>query len=200
MDISEINQNFIKLATSISPKIRCLKKLLIEGADINYQNENGDTALMWAVIGQYDRIAEYLLRQGADPLIKNHKNKIASALINPDSTLYLTLKDYELLAAVKKHDLLVAKTVIDSGALINFKDARGYNALMIATEQNFEQMVNFLILQGADPTLTLSNGQSIFALTNNQTIYQLLKEAERCYKGIQQIPDRKLHRFFTTQF
>lgn len=193
-----INQRLIETIQDLVPKIRFLKSVLTEGADINYQDiENGFTPLMYAVKGQHDRIAEYLLRQGANPLIKNHENKIASLLISPTDTIYPTLKDFELLFAVLNNDLLIAETAIMDGALINFKGVDGSNGLMIAVEKNLEEMVEFLLIQGADPTVNHANGQNLFDLTTNETIRYLLEDAWSWSKNPQQISDKKSPRFFT---
>ncbi|MBA2651597.1 MAG: ankyrin repeat domain-containing protein [Tatlockia sp.] len=192
-----INEKLIEIAKGITPKIRYLKKLLIEGADINFQTlDNSYTALMFVVKCQNDRIAEYLLRQGADPLIRNHENKIASALISPDNTIYPVLKDFELLTAVFNDDLLTTEAVITAGALVNFKSNDGYTALMIAVEKNYEEMVEFLLLQGADPTITLPKGHGIFDLTKNPSIHQLLEDAISWSQESRLIPEKKLHGFF----
>ena len=46
---------------------------------------------------------------------------------------------------------------------------------MIAAEKNNAAMVDFLLLQGADPNLTLKNGQKAFDLTYDKTIHHLLQ-------------------------
>ncbi|MBA3537548.1 MAG: ankyrin repeat domain-containing protein [Tatlockia sp.] len=195
------NQGLIEVAKSITPKIRYLKKLLSEGADINYKTkENGCTPLMLAVKGKHDRIADYLLRQGADPLIRNHENKIASEIVKSTDTIYPVLKDFELIFAVLNNDLLTAEAVIQSGALINFRDVNGYTSLMHAIENNFEEMVKLLLLKGADPALRLENGQSMFNLSDNQTIHIELENALSWAKGPSPTKEKKIHCFFTNHF
>lgn len=68
-----------------------LEKLILEGADVNYQDEEGNTLLMHAISLKN---AELLLRAGADPSIQNNRQQTAlfPAARNGNSTLcYLYL-------------------------------------------------------------------------------------------------------------
>jgi hypothetical protein len=59
---------------------RVLSVLLAHGADLNAQDENGNTALMNSLnYGRYEN-AKFLLEAGADVTIKNHKGQTAQAL------------------------------------------------------------------------------------------------------------------------
>lgn len=65
---AQLNKN-IALAAKELP---CVKLLVEAGADINYQNSRGDTALTCAVSSNYSDIVAYLLEKGADPLSDKH--------------------------------------------------------------------------------------------------------------------------------
>ncbi|KTC84356.1 ankyrin repeat domain-containing protein [Legionella drozanskii] len=198
MDYNQfISISFIDAVNTAFPKIRNLKKLLIEGANINFQTaENGTTALMMAVEGHHDRIVEYLLAQGANPLLKNHGNKIASELISRHSTIYPILKDFELLFATMNNDLPTIKSIITDGALVNFQGMGGYTALMIAVEQNYQEIVEYFLHQGADLLITRTDGQTAFGLTTDSEILLLLEWAKNLSNEIQQVPQKNTHRFF----
>jgi ankyrin repeat protein len=75
--LSRINIEFHEEIISMTPQARKLKALLNSGANIDYQDTEGYTALMLAADSQNDRIAEYLLKQGANPLLKNKSGETA---------------------------------------------------------------------------------------------------------------------------
>ncbi len=166
MDVK--SNHFILEASSELPTARQLKKLLFQGALINYQRfDDGYSALMLAAKKQRDRIAEYLLKQGANPLLLNHQNRIASELIPRYSSTYPILKDSELLFATMNNDFLAVKLIIDTGAHIDFQGPGGYTALMIASEQNLLKIFEYLFEKGANPWLTRSDGKSAFDLATD---------------------------------
>ena len=156
-------------------KAREIKKLLNRNADINYQAEDdGYTALMIAIDAQNDRIAEYLLNQGANPLIKNKNNEIASDLVSRGSPLFVIIKGYELLYTIFNVELTTIKSLLKAGADINFQGLGGYSPLLIAVEQSLVELVEFLLLNGADLTLTRKDGLGVFDLVSDESILELL--------------------------
>ena len=51
-----------------------VKLLLTNGANVNVQNNNGQTALIWASQRGHLEVIKLLLERGADPFDKNNKN------------------------------------------------------------------------------------------------------------------------------
>ncbi|NPA17238.1 MAG: ankyrin repeat domain-containing protein [Aquificae bacterium] len=69
---------------------------IAKGADINARDENGGTALHWAVFYEYGDIVKLLLMHGADPYIKD-KNGITPvdvARINKKVRMLKILEKY----------------------------------------------------------------------------------------------------------
>ena len=196
MENIQSNTRLINAIDTLIPRVRDIKKLLTEGANINHKTINGHTPLMIASAKQHDRIVDYLLRQGADPLIKNKEHKIASELISSDASTYLILKDFELISAVLTDNVPAAKALISIGALVNTHGVYGYTPLMIAAEKNNAAMVDFLLLQGADPNLTLKNGQKAFDLTYDKTIHHLLQPEKNENEKIP-APKKSMPHFFS---
>ncbi len=178
MDKSHYGDRLIQIAAGELPRARNLKKALVDGADINYQSQqNGFTALMYVVSGQYDRIAEYLLYQGANPLLRNDNNQTAKDLVPDHATVLPILQDFELFFAAKNNDLKNAKMLIERGASISFTGPRGYTPLLIAVETNNLLLVEYLLYQGADLSQTTVEGKTVFDLASNTEILKLLKNA-----------------------
>lgn len=53
--------------------IGAIREKLESGADIDFKNDQGDTALMWAVANQNIEMLNFLLDSGADPRVGNDK-------------------------------------------------------------------------------------------------------------------------------
>ena len=173
----QLNNKLITCVSGTAPKVRTIKNLLTEGANINYNTKEGYTPLMLAAKGKHDRIVEYLLKQGANPFLKNHEHNSASELMSSNLSTYTILKDHELLYATMNNDLTTVIASINSGAWVNFQGAGDYTALMIAVEQNSIEMVEYLLLQGANLLLTRTDGQTVFQMTKDTAIIDLLETA-----------------------
>ncbi|MBX9586265.1 MAG: hypothetical protein K2X50_03305 [Gammaproteobacteria bacterium] len=181
-----------------SPTAREINAMLANGADINYQNDLGETPLMLSVDGQHDRIVEYLLKLGADPLIRNKKGELASDLASKSSPIYTLLKEKEkelegakLPAAERYGQLLLEHIVtldanarqieeyLDLGADVNYQDSKGISALMLAVDKQNERLAEFLLKCNADPLLKNNRGNTARDLASSNTgIYAILKGYE----------------------
>lgn len=52
-----------------------VKRCLAGGADVDFKDDGGNTALMWAAFNGHLRVVEMLLEEGADPLLKSYRQK-----------------------------------------------------------------------------------------------------------------------------
>ncbi|MEM4366518.1 MAG: ankyrin repeat domain-containing protein [Candidatus Anstonellales archaeon] len=52
-------------------------KLVLEGADVNVKDNDGETALMYAAENRHEEVVEMLLKAGADPFIVNNDGESA---------------------------------------------------------------------------------------------------------------------------
>lgn len=148
---------------------------LAEGADINYQNLDGDTALTLAVDAQNERVAEYLLRNNANPFLKNKHNKSARDMVSRGSSMYQTLMGYELLYATATENLPLITSLLNADqTIIDFQGGQGRCALSIAVEAGLEPIVAYLLEQGANMHMNRDDGKSIQELAPNEAIRNLL--------------------------
>ncbi|MDR3478371.1 MAG: ankyrin repeat domain-containing protein [Gammaproteobacteria bacterium] len=158
-----------------------IEKLFELGASINYQDEEGYTPLMRAVNAKDDAIAEYLLNEGANPLLQSKYGKKASQLTFSNSLIYPVLKAYELRFAVATGDLKTVKivcSVADPTIFINNKDDDGKTPLFIASEKSHSEIVDYLLWKGADYTLMDNNNKTPFDIATDNTISTTLFERE----------------------
>lgn len=76
---------------------RIVRFLIEFGADVNHSSHNGNTPLIYASTLNMGKLCKILIDRGANPLIVNHKNNIASDYVaDPDSQRikeYLTLME-----------------------------------------------------------------------------------------------------------
>ncbi|WP_457636146.1 ankyrin repeat domain-containing protein [Persephonella sp.] len=94
MDTSDPN-NLLIVASQLGDIDR-VRLAIAKGADVNYQDEKGGTALHWAVFYGHKEIIKLLLMQGANPLIKD-KNGITPvdvARINGKKDILKILKNF----------------------------------------------------------------------------------------------------------
>ncbi|MBA2648779.1 MAG: ankyrin repeat domain-containing protein [Legionella sp.] len=150
------------------------------GAEINYQNDKGYTALMFALDMQNDRIAEYLLTSGANPLLKNRHNKTARSLVSRNSQICQILKGYELLLATMEGNLSAMKALlITDNNIIDFQGNKGYTPLLIAVELGFIKVIRYLLTLNPNLEITCEDGRGVFELVNNNLIKSLLLQVSQ---------------------
>lgn len=161
-------------------EISCRKidAFLEQGADVNYQDKDGFTVLMLAVDKDNERIAEYILRCGADPTLKNNKGKTARDYSSRNSGIFGVLMGYELIFLTQCGNLRALQTLLCfDDNIVNFRCHRGYTALLIAVEKGFFEVVKLLLAKGADISMLGPDGLAVFDLTENRDLLVLLKLA-----------------------
>ncbi|MCR9192993.1 MAG: hypothetical protein NXI01_10165 [Gammaproteobacteria bacterium] len=159
--------------------IRQIKHLLDDGANINYSAaDDGYTALMIVVCSstRNEDVLEYLLKHDANPLLMNRSDEMASDLVSRGSSIYQTLKGYELLFTTSNADVEAIDRTLRAGADVNFQNHLGYSALLTAVENSHLGIVIYLLSMGANMAATTDDGRGIFALVTDENIAGLLTE------------------------
>jgi len=113
-----------------------LKLLIAYGANLNIQDNNGKTSLIYLCGNkryyQDADITEYIIENGADPLIKDNTGQTP------------------LIWASKSKKIKVIETLIKKGAAINDQDNFGYTALFYAKKHHFNEIANLLKMNGGN--------------------------------------------------
>ena len=134
--------------------INILQLLLTKGLDINTKhNKCGSTALIFAIKQNNLQVVKYLLKLGADI----DESVFDSAMINMNINIIYLLLDYGL-------DINMRHTKYKS------------TAIMFATQQNNIDLVELLLLRGADVSLKALNGYTVFNYTTNVIILNKLHD------------------------
>jgi len=110
---------------------RVLERLLDQGAAIDAQDNEGNTALIWS---KGINTTDALLKHHANQELKNKKGMTA------------------LLAAAEKGSLDRVHALVDAGANVNAADPQGETALTIAGDLGSTEIVEFLKTKGAQRT------------------------------------------------
>lgn len=142
-------------------KIQQIRDLIRRGADVNYQDESGTTALMNAAKKGYTDLIVELLNQGANPNIQNNDNFTALfysifgenyssviELLNHGADVNLRGK-YNitpLIAAADSCGYDIMKLLLENGADVNAEDNIGSTALLTIYHcENTIQIVGLLL-------------------------------------------------------
>jgi ankyrin repeat protein len=110
---------------------------------------------MWAVGQQHPDVVEVLLAHGVDIHARSNRESMVQA-VTPHGYLPYNRdipfgSETALLFAARVGDAASAKLLVAAGANVNDADAWGISAVTLAAHSGFEDVVEFLLDQGADP-------------------------------------------------
>lgn len=162
-------------------------RLIERGADVNLAGRGGVTPLAVAAYRGNDAIAEILLARGANDRTADETGKspiIYAAAAGWDDVVTRLLarhvdvnarytNDLTLLmwasgpdeSTLEPQAIKVVRQLLDAGAHIDDRDARGRTALMIAAEGGHAGIVDLLLARGADASLKDKAGKRAADLT-----------------------------------
>ena len=132
-----------------------LEQLLARGGNANARAARGQTALMWAVAQKHPEAVKVLLARGAD--VHTRSEIWSQVMAVPPHGLPEYNRaiphggDTALMFAARVGDLASAKLLVAAGANVNDADAWGVSATVLAAHSGFGELVEFLLVKGADP-------------------------------------------------
>lgn len=180
------NKEFIEAVKNENYKT--IKKLS-DKVDINYQDEDGRTALHYACENLHHILVENLLNKGANPNIQDKDGNTA--------LLYLLKSTNKDLIYFKKRGaeanvLHIADILIRAGADIEARNNKGRTALLEAVNSGYKLVSRFLIRSGANINEVDNNGRGVLSIASKKLdvniLISLLKENQldvntQDYKG-----------------
>lgn len=157
-----------------------IEALLVNGAQIDYRDSAGLTALNWSVLRSRNEVTKYLLSKHADANISDNRD-ITPVMYAVGTSNTKTLKLLKsngaaldakskaskmtpLLIAIENGDHEMVLTLLKLGARVNNTNHDEHTPLMSATESGNIDIVNTLISYGADTTLKNLKGMTALAL------------------------------------
>ena len=132
-----------------------VEQLVAKGANVNARAARGQTALMWAASQKHPDVVKTLLAHGADVHARSDVWSEVMAVPphgHPDYNRAIPHGgDSALMFAVRAGDLLSSTLLIAAGSNVNDADAWGVSATVLAAHSGYEELVEFLLDNGADP-------------------------------------------------
>ena len=176
--------------------VRVADRLIGLGADVNLTGRSGISPVAAAAYAGSDRIVEALIAHGADERVADDTGKppivYAAARAKLDIVERLLGRNIDINARYQ-HELTllmwasgadekvseadatkVVKYLLDAGARLDDRDARGRTALMIAAEGGRAEIVALLLARGADPSLKDEGGKRAADLTSLSSLRERL--------------------------
>ena len=163
------HQEFDQIRSILTPKslIKVIQKKDHKTLDIilnhvpqavQYQDEQGNSALHWAARINDITSIDLLLNHGASLYLKNHDGMIPSQWADSNhvsrSYGYLTHTlanlEHQLISAIMNHDFKSVIRLTHNGANLNYQDINGNHSLNIAIQNGHTDIAMLLIKQGAD--------------------------------------------------
>lgn len=163
------------------------RRLIERGADVNLPGRSGVTPVAAAAYRGDDAVVEELLAHGADDRAPDETGKLpivyAAAGARVDIVTRLLARNIDVNArypndltllmwasgpdesAPEPRAIQIVQQLLDAGAHIDDRDARGRTALMIAAEGGRSEIANLLLARGADPSLKDKAGKRAADLT-----------------------------------
>lgn len=127
--------------------------LLSKGANINARDDDGNTAIMLAIVARQpgaQSMVRFLLERGADANLARKDGNNA------------------LIAAVLMNDQESMQILLDHGASINDRGPGGLTALMYATSNRDFPIIEYLIAHGADINIRDNRGGTLLMHAANR--------------------------------
>ena len=129
-----------------------VERLLAAGADPNVSAVRGQTALMWAASQRHSDVISVLLEYEAD--LHARSETWSQVMAVPPHTANQQDVPHgantALTFAARVGDLASARMLVNAGADVNDADARGVSVLVLAAHSGFNDLVEFILDEGAD--------------------------------------------------
>lgn len=120
-----------------------IRSLVKAGADINFVNNQGESALFCAIKSKNDSLASLLISMGAE--LNN----------------YNTYNYSPLMIAVREKNSTLIKQLVEAGANVNFKTPDGKTTLFYCSDTARSEIFSYLVKQGGDITVIDNAGVSL---------------------------------------
>ena len=185
LNIRDKNKNTPLIEASIIGNPEIVKLLVDNGADVNSQNNLGQTALYLVVKGQYTDLVKLLLEKGAAYTIATESNEypidVARKLGNKEIEYIIS---HGVFTYLEKGYIGLVKKYISEGDDINIVNSDGSTLLHECVYHDFAEIGIILIQSGADIMKKDNNGISplMFAivLKSNALLNEMIKKGFKC--------------------
>jgi len=176
----------VVMTAARSGNVEAVKALLAAGADANAREQlYGQTALMWAAIDNYPDVIKALAEKGADldteatllpgtpnwRVGRDSRTGIHGETLQNFDTNFSKGGLFPLAYAARQGSTEAARTLVDLGANMSYKDGEGYTPLLLAIMNAHYDTAAALIEKGADVNEVDESGQApLFAIVDQRSL------------------------------
>ena len=172
--IFALNNNF---------KDEIIELLILRTTDLDKKDEDGYSALFYAIQNYDENIIQLFIEKGADINIRNNILQTPLFWANSSSKIeFLLLNGADVniqdaggaTVLIESDDINIIKVLLKYNANVNLQDDEGYTAIMYASLYNYVDYAKLLIPQ-SDLTLRNNDGDTVLDLTTDNKIKRLLR-------------------------
>lgn len=140
--------------------------LIEKGANPNARDNMGRGALLWAILKEHTKIAEILIKAGADVNLTDGEN-----VFSP------------LLLAVFKRNQKLIRILIDAGSNVNGADNEGWTPLHEAVTNKQTEIIRLLISSGANAEIKDNEGFTALSIASKKQRKEMLDSLSSNFSG-----------------
>jgi len=137
--------------------LNLVSDLIVLGANLDWQDNDGMSALHWCAYWNSPEIAKMLIDAGADVNVQDGDGWTA------------------LHVSASYNHPEIARMLLDAGADVNVQDGDGWTALHVCAFNNSIEIARMLIDAGADKTIPNNDGELPYELPDRKEFKELLK-------------------------
>ncbi|MEL6142214.1 MAG: ankyrin repeat domain-containing protein, partial [Bacteroidota bacterium] len=174
------------MAAASDDQVEMVKLLIEKGADVNYINPDGWTALIEAADEGSMRSVKILLAAGADVNLSGPNTRV-TAMRMAASENHLDVMRLlqtagaklgngdELVAAAEEGNLEIVSYLLEQGVPVNYTNRYNRTALSFAAEEGNINIVRLLLQNGADVGIKDYHGRTAFSFAAEETQYAIVE-------------------------
>ncbi|XP_054586022.1 ankyrin repeat domain-containing protein 29 isoform X2 [Nothobranchius furzeri] len=170
------------MVASYSGYYDCVKELIMQGADINYQREQAHCDVV-KLLFEFGASTEFQTKDGGTPLTvacQYGHSKVVDTLLKNGANVHDQLNDgaTSLFLAAQEGHVTVIRQLLSSGAKVNQAREDGTTPLWMAAQMGHSEAVKVLLLRGADRDADRDGSTALFKAAlkgHNGVIEELLK-------------------------
>ncbi|ESO82391.1 hypothetical protein LOTGIDRAFT_62841, partial [Lottia gigantea] len=193
--IGKNNRNILHLLSRLDMNGFNKIKPYCDEADVNQQDTDGDTPLMFVVkIFPFHFLIDYFLERGADVNLRNKKGQTPLMIVaDENDTEILQELIYAgadiidsqnvrsktpLYFAVKSGNAQIVDILVEAGcdADVNQQDTDGVTPLMCVKKFSFHFLINYFLERDADVNLRNKKGQTLLMIVADKNDTEILQE------------------------
>ncbi|MEM4367118.1 MAG: ankyrin repeat domain-containing protein [Candidatus Anstonellales archaeon] len=192
------NLESVLLNASYEEKLKLVKRLIDDGANVNVKSSDGSTPLILTTSASNEKIVETLLNAGADVNTKNNRGNRAlcyafgccraelpliKLLVEAGADVNIKTSDgrpllCQAVGCCQPNPVEAVKMLLEKGADLEVRDKDKSTPILCAVSLKAKDTVELLLEEGANPFAVDYKGKNAYDLADNEEIKKMLKDYE----------------------